>query len=121
MTDAVDSQIEAAARAAHEANRAYCLALGDESQLSWDDAPAWQRMSAISGVKGVMAGNSPEQSHVGWLEEKAAAGWKYGPVKDPDKKEHPCIVPYAMLSHAQRQKDAIFVSVVRAMLTALGR
>ena len=32
--------IEACARAAHEANRAYCLALGDTSQPSWDDAPS---------------------------------------------------------------------------------
>ena len=23
-----------------------------------------------------------------------ADGWKYGPVKDPEKKEHPCFVPY---------------------------
>lgn len=42
--------VEACARAAHEANRAYCLALGDTSQLPWEEALGWQRDSAIKGV-----------------------------------------------------------------------
>src|SRR5438105_262770 len=37
--------VEACARAAHEVNRAYCLALGDASQVAWEDAPEWQRSS----------------------------------------------------------------------------
>lgn len=114
-----DIHIEACARAAHEANRAYCIAIGDVSQPSWDDAPDWQKSSAINGVKGVIAGNGPEQSHESWLKEKADAGWKYGPVKDPDKKEHPCFVPYAALPPEQRRKDDVYVAVVRAMVAAL--
>lgn len=113
------SVIEACARAAHEANRAYCIALDDSSQAAWDDAPAWQRASAMNGVLGVFAGNGPEQSHESWLAEKAANGWKYGAVKDPEKKEHPCFVPYAQLPDAQKAKDGVFVGVVRAMRAAL--
>jgi len=48
--------IEACARAAHEANRAYCLAIGDVSQTSWDDAPEWQRSSARNGVADALVG-----------------------------------------------------------------
>ena len=107
--------IEACARAAHEANRAYCVALGDNSQVAWEDAPEWQRQSAINGVNGVLSGNSPEQSHESWSAEKLATGWKYGPEKDPEKKEHPCLVPYAELPMDQRFKDDIFVAVVRAV------
>lgn len=44
--------VDAAARAAHEVNRAYCIALGDTSQPSWDEAPEWQRESAKKGVQG---------------------------------------------------------------------
>lgn len=112
--------IKAAARAAHEANRAYCIAIGDNSQVAWDDAPEWQRSSAINGVLGVIAGNGPEQSHEGWLAEKTATGWKYGPVKNATTKEHPCFVPYAALSAEQKAKDKVFVAVVRAVLGALG-
>ena len=113
--------VEACARAAHEANRAYCLAFGDESQPSWDDAPDWQRTSCLNGVRGVLVdGNGPRESHASWLEEKRANGWKWGPVKDPAKKEHPCFVPYDELPPEQKAKDAIFVTVVTAMAKALG-
>jgi hypothetical protein len=109
----------ACARAAHEVNRAYCIALGDMSQPGWDDAPDWQKSSARNGVAGALAGNTPEQSHEAWLADKRAAGWTYGPVKDPEKKEHPCFVPYADLPTSQRAKDALFVSTVREMAKAL--
>lgn len=111
---------EACARAGHEVNRAYCLALGDTSQPAWEDAPEWQKSSARNGVAGAIAGNTPKQSHESWLAEKTATGWKYGPVKDPEKKEHPCFVPYAELPPEQRAKDHLYVAVVRAMAGALG-
>jgi hypothetical protein len=111
-----DQEITACARAAHEVNRAYCLAIGDTSQVAWDDAPDWQKSSAINGVRGVYDGNGPEQSHESWLREKAATGWKFGPVKDAEKKEHPCFVPYAMLPPSQKAKDTLFVTTVRTMI-----
>lgn len=112
-------KLEACAKAAHEANRAYCLAIGDTSQPAWEDAPLWQRTSAINGVVGVLNGNTPQQSHENWLGEKERTGWKYGPTKDPDKKEHPCFVPYDELPAEQKQKDHIFVNVVKAVAKAL--
>ena len=119
MSTTADKIINACARAAHEANRAYCLALGDTSQPSWEDAPEWQKSSARNGVEGALMGNTPEQSHESWLAEKERTGWKYGPVKNPERKEHPCFVPYADLPAEQRAKDAVFTSVVRAMGAAL--
>ena len=115
-----EKRIEACARAAHEANRAYCIAIGDASQPSWETAPEWQKSSARNGVIGAMSGNTPKESHESWLREKQATGWKHGPVKDPEKREHPCFVPYDDLPPAQRVKDAIFITVVRAVGDALG-
>jgi hypothetical protein len=112
--------IEAAARASHEANRAWCLAHGDTSQPAWEDAPQWQRDSAYNGVVGVLDGNTPEQSHANWCAEKTRAGWRHGAVKNPEAKEHPCLVPYTELPPEQKAKDHIFVAVVRAVLTAGG-
>ncbi len=114
-----EQKLEACARATHEANRAYCIAIGDTSQQRWEDAPQWQRSSAINGIRGVLAGNGPEQSHESWLAEKAENGWQYGPVKDPEKREHPCFVPYEQLPPEQKRKDAVFVGVAKLMLEAL--
>ena len=61
-----------------------------------------------------------KQSHESWLAEKRATGWKYGPVKDPEKKEHPCCVPYAELPAAQQAKDRLFTGTVRIVAASLG-
>ncbi len=99
----------------HEANRAYCLTQGDTSQVGWADAPDWQRESAELGVSVAIGGASPEQLHESWLAQKAKDGWVYGPVKDADKKTHPCCVPYAELPAGQQRKDALFQAVVHAL------
>lgn len=103
------------AKVCHEANRAYCETLGDSSQLPWDQAPDWQKQSAINGVLFHAEGDkSASASHENWMKEKVDNGWKYGPVKDPEKKEHPCIIPYAQLPLEQRRKDYIFKAIVDA-------
>jgi hypothetical protein len=112
-------KIARCAQFAHEANRIYCQSIGDFSQLHWDEAPEWQRSSALKGVEGALRGNTPEQSHESWLAEKWATGWKYGPVKDAEKKEHPCMVPYLELLPNQKIKDEIFLESVRLMASIL--
>lgn len=117
----VTDLITACAHAAHEANRAYCLAIGDHSQPSWDKAPDWQTKSALVGVRGVLVDkNTPEESHESWLAEKERDGWIYGPLKNPAKKKHPCMVTYDKLPEEQKRKDQIFIDVVWAVALALG-
>ena len=108
---------EEIAKVCHEVNRAYCEALGDMSQPKWEDAPDWQKGSAIIGVE-LHSDNpnaTPKNSHEEWLKEKEATGWKYGPVKDVEKKEHPCFVPYNELPTEQKAKDYIFRAIVHAL------
>lgn len=109
--------VVAIAKVAHEVNRAYCSALGDNSQPEWKAAPDWQRSSAITGVEFHIANPNagPDHSHNAWLEEKTADGWKYGAVKDAEKKEHPCCVSYEELPIEQKAKDFLFRGVVHAM------
>lgn len=113
------THIAHAARIAHEVNRAYCIAIGDGSQPAWEDAPRWQRDSAINGVIAIDADPymTPEDSHQNWMAQKQAEGWKWGPVKDPAAKEHPCMKPYADLPPEQRIKDHLFIAAVNAALT----
>lgn len=108
---------EQIARVAHEVNRAYCEALGDSSQPAWEDAPQWQRDSAMLGVK-LHTENpsaSAAASHESWMAQKVADGWVYGPEKRPELKQHHCIVPFDQLPVEQQAKDFIFRGVVHAL------
>jgi hypothetical protein len=109
--------VEAIARVCHEANRAYCLALGDASQPPWAEAPEWAKSSAVQGVIAVKYGQvrKPEDSHENWRRVKEGEGWKYGPVKDAEKREHPCLVPFHELPWEQQVKDYLFVNIARTL------
>jgi hypothetical protein len=105
----------------HEANRQYCRTIGDVSQVAWGVAPGWQQASAINGVRGIIDGTitGPGQSHASWLAEKIADGWVYGPVKNPDAKIHPCILPFEELPPEQQAKDFIFFNVATVLLAQI--
>ena len=120
MTTTTTTSLEtmAMAKIAHEANRAYCETIGDLSQPTWENAPEWQRSSAINGVifhlDHLNAG--PEASHQAWLTEKELDGWKYGLVKDVATKTHPAYLPYDKLPVEQRRKDYLFQAIVHAYM-----
>lgn len=112
-----NAEYETIARVCHEANKALCEAFGDTSQVPWQQAPEWQRRSAVNGVMFNLEhpGAPPSASHESWLEEKRAAGWQYGPVKDVERKVHPCFCPYDALPPEQRAKDHVFRAIVHAL------
>lgn len=108
---------EQIAELTHEANRVYCRLIDDESQVSWEDAPEWQKKSAIDGVKFIQERPyaQPSLSHSKWVEGKRKDGWVYGEIKDADKKTHPCMVSFYDLPSSQKNKDFLFVGIVRTM------
>ena len=111
-------QKEQIAQIAHETNRVYCITIGDNSQPKWEDAPQWQRDSAIAGVEYHLANPDakPSDSHESWLKVKEAEGWTYGEVKDTENKTHPCFTSYDNLPNSQKAKDYIFKSLVDNLL-----
>ncbi len=102
------------AQICHAANTELCKTLGDLSQTNWDDAPNWQKESAITGVQFNL--DNPDApasaSHESWLAQKESDGWTYGEVKDAAAKTHPCIVPYDDLPPEQQAKDYLFKAIV---------
>lgn len=105
------------ARVAHEINRAYCQAIGDHSQLPWASAPAWQQDAARDNVSFHLRhpDAGPEASHQSWMAKKLADGWQHGPVKRPDLKQHPALLPFAQLPTEEKAKDYLFRAVVQAL------
>lgn len=109
--------VEDLASICHEANRAYCEALGDTSQKPWSEADDSLKASSIAGVQFRL--DNPEApvsaQHDQWSSHKLADGWTYGPVKDAQLKTHPCLVSFMDLPAEQRAKDYLFAQVVSAL------
>lgn len=111
-----ETRLDAIARVCHEANRAWQIETEDPAvSPPWDEAPDWQRESAIEGVQAALDGLTPEELHDNWAAGKARDGWVYGAVKDPEAKTHPCLVPYDDLPPQQLAKDDLFVAIVDAL------
>lgn len=108
---------ENVAQICHEANKGLCATQGDFTQTEWAIAPEWQKDSAIMGVEFHLANPdaNAEDSHNSWLKVKEDDGWKYGPVKNPDLKEHPCFLPFGELPESQQAKDHLFKGIVHAL------
>ena len=96
-----------AAITCHEVNRTFCENTFDYSQKCWDEAPEWQKESAIKGVEFVRDNPDapPSANHDSWLEEKRNTGWVYGPVKDSEAKTNPCLLPYSELPDSEKEYD----------------
>lgn len=109
--------VERLARTCHEANRAYCLATGEDPATvygPWAQAPEAIRESARIGVRAARNGMTPAELHQSWCDTKTADGWIYGPVKDLELRQHPCLVPYPELPAVQQVKDSLFHAIVLA-------
>lgn len=83
----------------------------NEATLDWDRSKA----SLVAGINRIIENpaETPEQNHNEWMKFRASEGWVYGPIKDMEKKTHPCMVPYSALGPFQQSKDSLFLSIVR--------
>lgn len=46
-----------------------------------------------------------ENAHDIWAETRMKEGWTYGPKRDDDKKQNPCMVPYCDLPESEKEYD----------------
>lgn len=83
----------------------------NEHTVSWE----LNRESVLNGIRRHLDNPSEtaEQNHNAWMAYKVLDGWKYGTQKDAVAKTHPCLVPYSDLGPFQRQKDLVFIAIVK--------
>jgi len=55
---------------------------------------------------------TPEAAHQSWVDAYEQMGWMYGPVRDPDARTHPDMVPFDQLEQREQNKDAVFLALV---------
>lgn len=119
-----DVTAEDIASVIHDANRRLQIMQGDPvPSAPWDEADPYQVSQAVAGVAEAMRDPdlTAERSHELWAERMRAEGWTYGEVKDPDRKTHPALVPFAELPSGQQAKDRLFIAIVRALAPGPGR
>jgi hypothetical protein len=109
----------ACAAAGHETVRHYSAAHGDMTGVPWEQIPEFQQESSMAGVEFALGDVTAEQQHESWLAERRRTGWKLGPVKDVEKREHPCMVPFSGLPEWQQRKAALWIETVQAMARSL--
>lgn len=61
-----------------------------------------------------------ENAHEIWALERVAQGWSYGPQRDDNKKENPCMVPYSQLPEKEKDFDRSMAMDTIKLLKKLG-
>lgn len=59
-------------------------------------------------------------AHETWARQRIADGWSYGPQRDDEAKEHPCLVPYDELPESEKEYDRIMITEALKGVIALG-
>jgi ryanodine receptor 2 len=58
--------------------------------------------------------------HETWVRLRLDEGWTLGPRRDDDRREHPCLIPYAELPEVEKDIDRqMMLATLKAMI-ALG-
>lgn len=61
-----------------------------------------------------------EQVHITWMNQRIKEGWSYGPIRNDEKKQTPCIVPYKNLPEIEKEYDRNTVKTTIKALYSLG-
>ena len=61
-----------------------------------------------------------KNTHDIWARQRMKDGWRFGPVRDDAKKEHPCLIAYEELPESEREYDRQTAIETLRLIVALG-
>jgi hypothetical protein len=61
-----------------------------------------------------------KNTHDIWARQRLSDGWRYGPRRDDERKEHPCLIPYEELTETEKQYDRNTALETLKLIVALG-
>lgn len=59
-------------------------------------------------------------AHEVWAAQRIQDGWRYGPSRDDETKEHPCLVSYDQLLDSEKEYDRRLVAETLRAILILG-
>lgn len=59
-------------------------------------------------------------NHEVWARQRLSDGWRYGPARDDNRKEHPSLVPYEELSESEKEYDLVLATELLKAIKSLG-
>lgn len=103
---------EKIARVAHEACRTWAKLNDQPVPPSWDALDASCQAAIIMGVRFSWDGVAVSELHNRWVKYMYAQGWKFGPIRDMEKRVSPNLISFEQLPFREQIKDHIFKGVV---------
>lgn len=61
-----------------------------------------------------------KREHDRWMQERIKGGWRFGELKDTERKVSPCLLPWERLDEATREKDRYLVRMIPDILLRCG-
>lgn len=61
-----------------------------------------------------------KNTHENWAKARINHGWSYGPHRDDDKRETPCLIPYEDLPESEKDYDRILTLNLLKAIIKLG-
>lgn len=115
-------ELTAIARAAHTANLLFSefhpMDVSVADGRTWDEHSEQERQESVDYISYLIKNPllDGREAHDAWMVKKQEAGWKFGRVKNNEKKEHPCMVPYNQLNAYDMFKDDLYVAVITPLI-----
>lgn len=61
-----------------------------------------------------------KNTHENWAKARIGNGWSYGPHRNDERKETPCLVPYEDLPDSEKEYDRILAVNVLKLIKKMG-
>jgi hypothetical protein len=59
-------------------------------------------------------------AHEVWAQSRLADGWRWGPERNDERHEHPCLIPYEELPESEKDFDRAIAVQTLKTIVALG-
>ena len=90
------------------------------NQNNYTPAPVDTNNVQLSEELMALAEDISKNVHEVWAQNRMNEGWTYGPVRDDQKRQTPCLVPYEELSEEEKAYDRNTALSTLKFIVALG-